>query len=143
MRETMRTLKRDESRAPVRGWFLAISSLPAGLLVAATTATGAGPDWKALAGKPDDWYRSAEGRRVATNILSWQSAAGSWPKNTNTTAWPFRGEPKTLQGTTRRQKFLCRSRTRLFSCGVSRASWWLPSNFLSNGLAALPSVRGA
>ena len=48
--------------------------------------------------KPDEWFRSAEGTRVAENILSWQANAGDWPKNTDTTV-PFTGERAKLQGT--------------------------------------------
>ena len=36
--------------------------------------------------------------RLAENILSWQTKAGGWPKNTDTTA-PFTGDRATLQGT--------------------------------------------
>lgn len=48
--------------------------------------------------KPDDWFRSDEGRRIAENILSWQSSEGGWPKNTNTTV-PFTGEREKIKGT--------------------------------------------
>ncbi|MCX6903422.1 MAG: hypothetical protein NTW03_08085 [Verrucomicrobia bacterium] len=57
------------------------------------------PSWKDYVRKPDDWYGSAEGRRVADNILTWQSVEGGWPKNTNTTAQPFTGDTNTLKGT--------------------------------------------
>ena len=53
----------------------------------------------ALAGKPDAWYASEEGRRVTANILSWQSRHGSWPKNLDTTAKPYTGRPGSTQGT--------------------------------------------
>jgi PelA/Pel-15E family pectate lyase len=48
--------------------------------------------------KPDAWFRSAGAARVAENILSWQTDAGGWPKNTDTTK-PFTGERANLQGT--------------------------------------------
>lgn len=48
--------------------------------------------------KPDAWFRSAGAARVAENILSWQTDAGGWPKNTDTTK-PFTGERAKLQGT--------------------------------------------
>jgi PelA/Pel-15E family pectate lyase len=35
--------------------------------------------------KGDDWFRSAEGRAITANVLSWQSTEGSWPKNLDTT----------------------------------------------------------
>ena len=44
----------------------------------------------------DDWFRSAEARAITTNILSWQTPEGSWPKNTDTTA-AHKNEP--LKGT--------------------------------------------
>ncbi len=46
----------------------------------------------------DDWFRSEKARSIATNILSWQSPEGSWPKNTNTTV-PFTGDREKLNGT--------------------------------------------
>lgn len=48
--------------------------------------------------RPDAWFHSAEAARVAENILSWQTDAGGWPKNTDTTK-PFTGERSKLQGT--------------------------------------------
>ena len=48
--------------------------------------------------KLDDWFRSAEAKEVVANILSWQSAEGSWPKNVNTTL-PYTGEREKLNGT--------------------------------------------
>jgi len=49
--------------------------------------------------KPDEWYRSEEGRRIAGNILSWQSPAGDWPKNSSTAGTPFTGDRTKLRGT--------------------------------------------
>jgi PelA/Pel-15E family pectate lyase len=49
--------------------------------------------------KPIDWFRSEEGRRITASILSYQSPQGSWPKNLDTTAEPYRGDPKDLKGT--------------------------------------------
>lgn len=48
--------------------------------------------------KPDVWFASEEGRKVAENILSWQAERGDWPKNTNTTV-RFEGERGKLKGT--------------------------------------------
>jgi PelA/Pel-15E family pectate lyase len=31
--------------------------------------------------RPDDWFRSEEGKRAVSNVLSWQAESGSWPKN--------------------------------------------------------------
>lgn len=49
--------------------------------------------------QPDAWFSSDEGKRVATNILSYQSPLGSWPKNLDTTEKPYTGDPAKLQGT--------------------------------------------
>jgi pectate lyase len=48
--------------------------------------------------EPDEWFRTPDARVIAANILSWQSPAGSWPKNTNTTV-PYAGDGATLKGT--------------------------------------------
>ena len=56
-------------------------------------------DWGKFAQKPDERYRSEEGRRIAANILSHQSAEGSWPKNTDTTAERYSGDLAKLHGT--------------------------------------------
>jgi PelA/Pel-15E family pectate lyase len=49
--------------------------------------------------KPDEWFRSEEGRHIAANILSYQSEQGSWPKNIDTTASPYTGDRSKLSGT--------------------------------------------
>lgn len=41
--------------------------------------------------KPDSWYRSEEGRKMAENILSWQYNGGGWPLM-NTADQPFSGD---------------------------------------------------
>jgi pectate lyase len=59
----------------------------------------AAPPWSNYSNRSDDWYRGAEGTRIADNILSWQSSHGSWPKNGDTTAKPFSGDQNKIQGT--------------------------------------------
>lgn len=49
--------------------------------------------------QPPDWYASADARRMADNILTWQSRHGSWPKNTDTAGQPYQGDPAQLSGT--------------------------------------------
>src|SRR5438477_481269 len=49
--------------------------------------------------KPDDWFRSDEGRRITANLLSHQSTLGSWPKNLDTAAAPYTGDPELIVGT--------------------------------------------
>ena len=51
------------------------------------------------ASKPDEWYRSEEGRQIAENILTWQDEYGSWPKNVDTKSNPYTGDRKELHGT--------------------------------------------
>jgi PelA/Pel-15E family pectate lyase len=82
------------SRAVRAGSFTVCLSAAASLW-AATQA----PSWQDYAKRPAEWYRSADGRRVIENILSWQSAEGSWPKNQSTTATPFDGDRTGLCGT--------------------------------------------
>jgi pectate lyase len=48
--------------------------------------------------KPAEWYRGDEAARIAANVLSQQSAEGSWPKNTDTTA-AYTGDPAQVKGT--------------------------------------------
>jgi pectate lyase len=55
--------------------------------------------WSLYARRPDLWYQSEEGVRVTANIRSHQSAHGDWPKNVDTSALPFSGEPATIHGT--------------------------------------------
>lgn len=63
----------------------------------------------------DDWFAGAEGRRIADNILTWQTKEGVWPKNTDTTTQPYSGRIEDLKGifdngaTTGELRFLARS----------------------------------
>jgi PelA/Pel-15E family pectate lyase len=49
--------------------------------------------------KPADWFASPEARRVAANILSYQSDLGGWPKNIDTTATAYTGNRNDLKPT--------------------------------------------
>jgi pectate lyase len=51
----------------------------------APVAQAAGANFSKLTANNDAWFRSMEGRRAVSNVLSWQSALGSWPKNLDTT----------------------------------------------------------
>ncbi|MDE0322277.1 MAG: pectate lyase, partial [Candidatus Poribacteria bacterium] len=31
-----------------------------------------------------EWFQGEEGRRIADNVLTWQTPHGSWPKNRDT-----------------------------------------------------------
>ena len=61
-------------------------------LAAATPAGG-------LLKRSDDWFRGTEGRKTTECVLSWQSPAGSWPKNTDTTRAKFSGDRARIKGT--------------------------------------------
>ena len=62
----------------------------------ASTATGGARDYLGI---PDAWFTSADAKRIAANILSYQSDLGGWPKNIDTTAMPYTGERKDLKPT--------------------------------------------
>ncbi len=46
-----------------------------------------------------EWFQGEEGRRIADNVLTWQTPYGSWPKNKDTASKPFDGDSKDLRGT--------------------------------------------
>ena len=46
-----------------------------------------------------EWFRTEEGRRIAGNVLTWQTPHGSWPKNRDTASLPFEGKSNDLDGT--------------------------------------------
>ncbi len=49
--------------------------------------------------QPDAWFASPEARQIASNILSYQSDLGGWPKNRSTTDQPFPGNRSELAPT--------------------------------------------
>jgi PelA/Pel-15E family pectate lyase len=49
--------------------------------------------------KPDSWFASPEAKKVAANILSFQTDAGGWPKNTDTISKPYDGDRAKLVAT--------------------------------------------
>jgi len=67
------------------------------LVLASSTLAKGGA--KQYLSKPDDWFRSDEGKQITANILSYQSDQGSWPKNIDTTAAPYTGDRTKLSGT--------------------------------------------
>jgi pectate lyase len=71
---------------------LAIAAL---LLVAGRADAGPGK----FLDKSDSWFAGDEAKRIANNILSFQSDQGGWPKNEDTTAAPFTGDRTILKGT--------------------------------------------
>ncbi|HZY86296.1 MAG TPA: pectate lyase [Gemmataceae bacterium] len=67
--------------------------------LAPTRAAAAGRGPRQFLNKPDAWFASDEARRVAANVLSYQSDLGGWPKNIDTWAAPYRGDRKALRPT--------------------------------------------
>lgn len=49
--------------------------------------------------KNDSWYSGPEAKQIADTFLTWQSPAGSWPKNVDTTRKAYTGDPNDLKGT--------------------------------------------
>ena len=49
--------------------------------------------------RPDDWFGGDEAKQIAANILSYQSSLGGWPKNVDTTAKIYDGDPTRLKPT--------------------------------------------
>ena len=58
-----------------------------------------GLSWGRYQHKPDEWFRSEEGRQTAERILSWQAQTGSWPKNLDTASQMCNEDPETIKGT--------------------------------------------
>lgn len=80
--------------ATARGFFLAailLGTFTASLHAAKRTAD--------VTRKPDDWFRSEEGRQAMDAILSWQSLSGDWPKNRDNAAALNTGDRAKIEGT--------------------------------------------
>lgn len=71
----------------------------AGILLLPVTAMAAGGGAAAYLKKPDEWFASAEGGRIAGHIISYQSELGGWPKNTDTVDAPYTGRRAELHPT--------------------------------------------
>lgn len=63
------------------------------------TVHGATAPWHVLNLKPAEWFGQPDGLRAITNVVSWQSTAGLWPKNLDTTAQLNPEGPTSIQGT--------------------------------------------
>ncbi len=46
-----------------------------------------------------EWFQSEEGRRIADNVLTWQTAVGGWPKIRDTGSEPYDGKIEDLHAT--------------------------------------------
>jgi PelA/Pel-15E family pectate lyase len=49
--------------------------------------------------KPLEWFKTDEAGKIATNLLSYQSPLGGFPKNIDTGADPYKGDPSGLHPT--------------------------------------------
>lgn len=76
-----------------------IPSAPLPLLVLCLTCTLASAHPRDHLTKPDDWYLTPDAATIATHILSHQSPLGGWPKNLDTSASPYAGDPAKLSPT--------------------------------------------
>lgn len=75
-------------------------SIALALVLAMTPTAGAEAfRWSRYQSKPDAWFRGEEGAEVARNLRSYQSDAGDWPKNLDTSARPYTGDRSRLHGT--------------------------------------------
>ena len=81
------------ARSPMR------TALKLLLLLAIVPALPADESARRFLRKPDAWFASAEAREVAANILSFQTDAGGWPKNTDTISKPYQGDRAKLEPT--------------------------------------------
>jgi PelA/Pel-15E family pectate lyase len=68
-------------------------------LVALCQSLAADESARRFLNKPDSWFASAEAKQVAAIILSFQTDAGGWPKNTDTISKAYDGDRAKLQPT--------------------------------------------
>jgi PelA/Pel-15E family pectate lyase len=76
-----------------------LAGLTAVVLLTAAVPAMAAKGARRYLKKPPEWFKSPEAKRVAANILSYQSDLGGWPKNIDTTAAPFTGNRRKLDPT--------------------------------------------
>ena len=69
------------------------------LLASALPSRAARADFTKLCANNDAWFQSSVGLTAVSNVLSWQSAQGSWPKNQDTTRDLSQEDPGKIAGT--------------------------------------------
>ncbi len=74
-----------------------LTAVLASLLLLAPGVAAKGP--RTYLSKPDASFIGEEAKRIAADILSYQSDLGGWSKNTDTTSAPYRGERADLKPT--------------------------------------------
>ena len=73
----------------------------AGLLLCLVAVPRAEADsfpWQRYLEYPTTWFEGFEAKKVAANVLSHQSPGGGWPKNVDTGATKYEGDPKAIRG---------------------------------------------
>ncbi|TWU04327.1 pectate lyase [Stieleria varia] len=81
---------------PSQFLFMIVALMPAALLTLEGSAHAAPKDFL---DRNQAWFAGDEAKRIASNILSFQSDLGGWPKNLDTTERPFTGDRTKLKGT--------------------------------------------
>jgi pectate lyase len=76
-----------------------VSILTLAFCVATTGTVSAASGPAKYLKKENDWFAGEEAKRIAANILSYQSDLGGWPKNIDTTSAAFTGDRKELKPT--------------------------------------------
>src|SRR5262245_29233597 len=71
---------------------VALMGLPLSLSAQRTGAAG-------KLNEQPDWYKSDDAKKMAANVLSYQSDLGGWPSNTDTAAKPYDGDRSKLGST--------------------------------------------
>lgn len=78
---------------------LLITLITLASLLQTAPSTAPVPAVRNLVTNPPSWFATDEARQLAENILSHQSPLGGWPKNMNTAATRYEGDPKKLDST--------------------------------------------
>ncbi len=78
-------------------WTVCIAAL--GLIARPALAAADGFPWGRYQRQTDTWFKSDEAKQIAQNVLSHQTPHGDWPKNLDTGAAPYQGDPAALKGT--------------------------------------------
>jgi PelA/Pel-15E family pectate lyase len=68
-------------------------------LFLATAVSGFAAAAEQYLNKPAEWSRSEEAKTIQTNLLSWQTGNGDWPKNTDTVTQPRPSDAPQTKGT--------------------------------------------
>ena len=98
LEEQLRQTSPEKFTARKSGCTVRVGMFVIGLLIVLMATSAFGARARDFLKKDDAWFAGEEGQRIAANVLSWQSEAGSWPKNTDTATAPYSGERSKLKG---------------------------------------------